>query len=166
MRSVSREDEVRPAARCPRGRLDRYADAAGWRGIAGRGRPAGRGLRQGLRYCGGQAGGPFHIASDNRTVVDANGRTFISYGTTVPGLSNPNLTSYPGGDLGKIDATANDWCGNTVRLQVSQYAVTDNTTPDNGACNSTYLKKALDPEVKQAEADGLVVVINDQNGVR
>ena len=106
--------------------------------------------------------GPFHIASDNRTVVDANGRTFISYGTTVPGLSNPNLTSYPGGDLGKIDATANDWCGNTVRLQVSQYAVTDNTTPDNGACNSTYLKKALDPEVKQAEADGLVVVINDQ----
>jgi hypothetical protein len=106
--------------------------------------------------------GPFHIASDNRTVVDAKGRTFISYGTTVPGLSAPKLTSYPSNDLKKIDATANYWCGNTVRLQVSQYAVTNNTTPDNGGCNNTYLNNALDPEVQRAENDGLVVVINDQ----
>ena len=107
--------------------------------------------------------GPFHIASNNRTVKDANGRTFISYGTTVPGLSNPNLTTYPSTDKPKIDATANSWCGNTVRLQVSQYAVTHNTTPDDsGTCQDTYLKNVLDPEVKQAEADGLVVVINDQ----
>jgi Cellulase (glycosyl hydrolase family 5) len=107
--------------------------------------------------------GPFHIAGDNRTVVDANGRTFISYGTTVPGLSNPNLTTYPSTDKPKIDATANYWCGNTVRLQVSQYAVTHNTTPDDsGTCQNTYLKNALDPEVQEAEADGLVVVINDQ----
>jgi hypothetical protein len=78
---------------------------------------------------------PFHIASDNRTIVDANGRTFISYGTTVPGLSDPNLTTYLSTDLQKIDATANVWCGNTVRLQVSQYAVTHNTTPDDsGTC--------------------------------
>lgn len=106
--------------------------------------------------------GPFHIASDNRTIKDANGRTFISYGTTVPGLSNPNLTTDPSTDKPKIDATANYWCGNTVRLQVSQYAVTHNTTIDNGTCQDTYLTKALDPEVQQAEADGLVVVINDQ----
>ena len=107
--------------------------------------------------------GPFHIAGDSRTVVDSKGRTFISYGTTVPGLSNPNLTTNPSGDIGKIDATANYWCGNTVRLQVSQYAVTHNTGPDDsGTCQATYLNNALDPEVKQAEADGLVVVINDQ----
>jgi Cellulase (glycosyl hydrolase family 5) len=106
--------------------------------------------------------GPFHIASDHRTVVDAKGRTFISYGTTVPGLSNPNLTRYPGADRPKIDATADVWCGNTVRLQVSQYAVTHNTTPDNGGCENTYLNNALDPEVRRAENDGLVVVINDQ----
>jgi len=106
--------------------------------------------------------GPFHIAGDHRTVVDSKGRPFVSYGTTVPGLSNPKLTSYPPTDLPKIDATADEWCGNTVRLQVSQYAVTGNTTPDNGGCRNTYLNKALDPEVHRAENDGLVVVINDQ----
>jgi hypothetical protein len=106
--------------------------------------------------------GPFHIASDNRTILDKNGRRFISYGTTVPGLSNPKLTTFPSKDIPKINATADVWCGNTVRLQVSQYAVTHNTTIDNGGCENTYLNKALDPEVKQAEADGLVVVINDQ----
>jgi hypothetical protein len=106
--------------------------------------------------------GPFHIASDHRTVVDSTGRTFVSYGTTVPGLSDPNLTTYPSTDLPKIDATANYWCGNTIRLQVSQYAVTKNTTPYNGGCDNTYLNNALDPEVKQAEDDNLVVVINDQ----
>src|SRR5215472_15757437 len=99
--------------------------------------------------------GPFHIAGDNRTIVDKSGRTFISYGTTVPGLSNPKLTTFPGTDKPKINATANVWCGNTVRLQVSQYAVTHNTTIDNGGCENTYLNKALDPEVQRAEADGL-----------
>lgn len=106
--------------------------------------------------------GPFHIAGDNRTVVDVRGRRFVSYGTTVPGLSNPHLSADPGGDIKKINATANVWCGNTVRLQVSQYAVTRNTTPDNGGCDNTYLDNALDPEVHQAEKDGLVVVVNDQ----
>jgi Cellulase (glycosyl hydrolase family 5) len=114
--------------------------------------------------------GPFKIASDNRTIKDANGRTFISYGTTVPGLSSPTFSTDPnfvtnvvkGKDFPKIDATANVWCGNTVRLQVSQYNVTQNTTQDGGGCNASFLNQALDPEVKQAEADGLVVVVNDQ----
>jgi len=114
--------------------------------------------------------GPFTIAGDNRTVKDANGRTFISYGTTVPGLSSPTFSTDPnfvtnivnGKDIPKIDATANVWCGNTVRLQVSQYNATQNTTPDGGGCDTSFLNQALDPEVHRAEADGLVVVINDQ----
>lgn len=107
--------------------------------------------------------GPFHIASDNQTVVDSKGRTFTSYGTTVPGLSAPKVTAEPSTDKPKIDATANSWCGNTVRLQVSQYAVTHNMAPDDsGTCQTSYLTNVLDKEVMQAEADGLVVVINDQ----
>ena len=117
-----------------------------------------------------QPAGPFTIASDNRTVKDANGQTFISYGTTVPGLSSPTFSTDPnfvtnvvtGKDIPKIDATANVWCGNTVRLQVSQYDVTQNTTPDGGGCETSFLDQALGPEVHEAETDGLVVVINDQ----
>jgi Cellulase (glycosyl hydrolase family 5) len=107
--------------------------------------------------------GPFHISGDHRTVLDASNHTFISYGTTVPGLSDPNLTKAPEKDKAKIDATARQWCGNTVRLQVSQYAVTHNRMPnDPGTCQDSYLSHALDPEVQRAEHDGLVVVINDQ----
>src|SRR5579863_1300525 len=59
--------------------------------------------------------GPFHIGPDKRTVIDHNSRPFVSYGTTVPGLSNPNLTTFPKTDKPKINATANLWCGNTIR---------------------------------------------------
>lgn len=114
--------------------------------------------------------GPFRIAADNRTVTDADGRPFISYGTTVPGLADPAFGTNPNyvtnivhrQDIPKIDATASVWCGNTVRFQVSQHNVTQNTTPDGGGCDASFLNQALDPEVRRAEADGLVVVINDQ----
>lgn len=106
--------------------------------------------------------GPFHIAPDKRTILDKKNRKFISYGTTVPGLSNPKQTTVPGTDKPKINATASLWCGNTVRLQVSQFAVTHNTTIDNGGCETGYLNNVLDHEVHKAEQDGLVVVINDQ----
>ncbi|MBV8995598.1 MAG: cellulase family glycosylhydrolase, partial [Pseudonocardiales bacterium] len=55
------------------------------------------------------------------------------------------------------DATSAIWCGNTVRLQVSQYDV----TPDGSTCDAAFLSQALDPEVREAEADGMVAVIND-----
>jgi hypothetical protein len=117
--------------------------------------------------------GPFTIASDNRTVVDAKGAPFVSYGSTVPGLSQPTFATDPnyvanvvtGKDVPKINATADVWCGNTVRLQVSQHNVTRNGTPDDGSCTDVptgFLTRALDPEVRAAEANGLVVVINDQ----
>ena len=107
--------------------------------------------------------GPFHVASNNRTVEDSEGADVHLVRDHGARPSDPKLTTEPSTDKPKIDATANSWCGNTVRLQVSQYAVTHNTAPDDSStCQDTYLKNALDPEVKQAEADGLVVVINDQ----
>lgn len=122
-----------------------------------------------------QPAGPFTIASDNRTILDTAGKPFISYGTTVPGLSQADFASNEASyitsvvddkDIPKINATADFWCANTVRLQVSQYDVTQNSTPDGGSCSTQagqdFLTKALDPEVEAAEADGLVVVINDQ----
>lgn len=119
--------------------------------------------------------GPFKIASDHRTVLDAGGQPFVSYGTTVAGLSRADFASdeqsyitsvVEGEDLPKIEATAGYWCGNTVRLQVSQYDVTQNSRPDNGSCTTRagqdFLTRALDPEAQAAEADKLAVVINDQ----
>ena len=110
--------------------------------------------------------GPFMVQSDHRTIKDHNGNTFISDGTTVPGLSSPTFSAGPANfvttvvnekDIPKIDATADDWCGNTVRLQVSQY----NVTPDGSTCDTSFLDQALAPEVREAEAKGLVAVIND-----
>ncbi len=119
--------------------------------------------------------GPFRIAAGNRAVLSAGGTPFVSYGTTVPGLSQPTFAAgqasfvtgvVRGKDIPKISATARQWCGNTVRLQVSQHDVTQNTTPQNGSCASpaalAFLARALDPEVRAAEAAGLAVVINDQ----
>lgn len=121
--------------------------------------------------------GPFRIASDHRTVLDADGKPFVSYGTTVPGLARADFASdeqsyvagvVDGEDLPKISATARYWCANTVRLQVSQYDVTQNSTPDNGSCTTRagqdFLARALDPEARAAEAGQLAVVINDQTG--
>lgn len=120
--------------------------------------------------------GPFRIAGDHRTVLNKDGTPFVSYGTTVPGLSQANFTtgdeaSYlskvvRNKDIPKINATARHWCSNTVRLQVSQHDVTQNSGPDNGSCTTKagrdFLSKALDAEVRAAEADKLAVVVNDQ----
>lgn len=109
--------------------------------------------------------GPFSIASDHRTVVDAKGDPFISYGTTVPGLAAPTFHTDPnfvpdvvqGKDIPKINGTANYWCSNTVRLQVSQYDV----TRAGSTCDTAFLSQALDREVHAAELDHMVVVVND-----
>lgn len=109
--------------------------------------------------------GPFHIAPDNRTITDRDGRPFVTYGTSVSALSDPIFASYPGYiegqaktiDIPKINATADVWCGNTVRIQVSQH----NVTANGRTCDVAFLAGALDPEVRDAEAHHLVVVIND-----
>lgn len=109
--------------------------------------------------------GPFQIQADHRTITDHIGNVFLSYGITVPGLSSPTYAADPNfvtnivisKDIPKIEATANVWCGNTVRIQVSQFDVTDGTT-----CHSGFLTNALDSEVRAGEASGLAVVINAQ----
>lgn len=119
--------------------------------------------------------GPFRIASDKRTVLNASGTPFVSYGITVPGLSQSNFAAnekdyvtsvVDDKDIPKIRAAAAFWCANTVRLQVSQHDVTQNTTPNNGSCDSAagqaFLTMALDPEVHAAESRKMAVVVNDQ----
>jgi hypothetical protein len=60
-------------------------------------------------------------------------------------------------DLDKIEATAQSWCANTVRLQLNQ----DNlVSPDGTGLNRAYLT-AIETEVTAAEQHHLVVVLND-----
>jgi cellulase (glycosyl hydrolase family 5) len=109
--------------------------------------------------------GPFSVAPDRRTVLDRTGHPFVSYGTTVAGLTSPLFAIYPDYiervardvDIPKINATAGAWCGNTARIQVGQA----NVTPDGTTCSAAFLSEALDAEVRDAEAHHLVVVIND-----
>ena len=53
-------------------------------------------------------------------MLGPGGQPFVSYGITVPGLQGPNWASSGQLDQEKIAATAQDWCANTVRLQLNQ----------------------------------------------
>ncbi|HMD22630.1 MAG TPA: hypothetical protein VKH61_00930, partial [Streptosporangiaceae bacterium] len=64
----------------------------------------------------GKAVGPFTVHGTK--VLAKNGSVFISYGMTVSGLQEGNWTGLVTEDLVKIAATANDWCANTIRIQV------------------------------------------------
>jgi hypothetical protein len=104
----------------------------------------------------GQAAGPFNVSGTQ--VLGADGKPFISYGLTVPGLQGPDWGSSVMDDLDEINAAADDWCANTVRLQLDQDDLlgTQGTGFDQG-----YLA-AVEEEVSQAETDHLVVVLNDE----
>ena len=103
----------------------------------------------------GKAAGPFSVRGSR--VLDGSGRTFVSYGITVPGLQFPSWPVQVGLDLAKITATADDWCVNTVRLQVSQ----DSLLGPNGTGFNRQYMMAIESEVSLAEHERLVVVIND-----
>jgi hypothetical protein len=114
--------------------------------------PAGAGIR--VAFCP-DAAGPFSVQGTK--VVDGGGKTFVSYGITVPGLLGPNWSKFVQLDLEKIGATALAWCGNTVRLQLSQ----DDLLGASGTgLNKAYLN-AIQNEVAAAISDDLVVVLND-----
>jgi hypothetical protein len=90
-------------------------------------------------------------------VLAGNGQAFVSYGTTVPGLQFLDWRTFAQVDLDKIDATAQSWCANTVRLQLNQ----DNlVSPDGTGLDRAYLT-AIETEVTAAEQHHLVVVLND-----
>jgi Cellulase (glycosyl hydrolase family 5) len=105
------------------------------------------------RSCG-KATGPFTVHGTR--VLGAHGKVFVSYGTTVSGLQNLDWQSSVNDDLQQITATADDWCANTVRLQLSQ----DNLVGPTGTVSDGYLS-AIHAEVSAAESNHLVVVLND-----
>jgi hypothetical protein len=103
----------------------------------------------------GKAVGPFTVHGTR--VLGADGKLFVSYGITVPDMQGPHWADSVSLDLEKIAAIADDWCANTVRLQLDQ----DNLIGPNGTTfNEEYLK-AIEAEVSEAQSDGLVVVLND-----
>jgi hypothetical protein len=103
----------------------------------------------------GTASGPFTVQGTQ--VLAGNGQAFVSYGTTVPGLQFLDWRTFAQVDLDKIEATAQSWCANTVRLQLNQ----DNLiSPGGTGLNRSYLT-AIETEVTAAEQHHLVVVLND-----
>jgi hypothetical protein len=91
-------------------------------------------------------------------VLAKNGSVFISYGMTVSGLQEGNWTGLVTEDLVKIAATANDWCANTIRIQVNQDLLLG---PTATTFDPEYMA-AIESEVSLAESYHLVVVLNDQ----
>jgi Cellulase (glycosyl hydrolase family 5) len=128
------------------------ADAAG----AGVGAATGIGTPPAGGPACGKAVGPFSVSGTQ--VLGAGGKPFISYGLTVPGLQGPYWAGSVTLDLVKIAATADDWCANTVRLQLDQ---DDLVGPDGTGFNQAYMA-AIRSEVALAERYRLVVVLNDE----
>ena len=105
-------------------------------------------------WCG-KAFGPFSVHGTQ--VLGQGGQAFVSYGITISGLQGLYWNDSLGPNLAMIAATADSWCANTVRLQLSQ----DNLLGPNGtSLNRAYLR-AIESEVTMAEQDNLVVVLND-----
>ena len=104
----------------------------------------------------GKAVGPFTVHGTK--VLAKNGSVFISYGMTVSGLQEGNWTGLVTEDLIKIAATANDWCANTIRIQVNQDLLLG---PTATSFDPEYMA-AIESEVSLAESYKLVVVLNDE----
>jgi Cellulase (glycosyl hydrolase family 5) len=104
----------------------------------------------------GKAVGPFTVHGTK--VLAKNGSVFISYGMSVSGLQEGNWTQLVELDMEKIAATANDWCANTVRIQVNQDLLLG---PNATGFNEEYMA-AIQSEVALAESYKLVVVLNDE----
>jgi Cellulase (glycosyl hydrolase family 5) len=128
-------------------------------GAAGNSAAAGAGAAGALPASGsacGKAVGPFSVSGT--WVLRADGEPFISYGLTVPGLQRPDWGGSVALDRVKIAATAEDWCANTVRLQLNQ---DDLLGPAGTGFNQAYMT-AIKSEVALAERYQLVVVLNDE----
>jgi hypothetical protein len=103
-----------------------------------------------------KAVGPFTVQGTK--VLAKNGSVFVSYGMTVSGLQEGNWTGLIPLDLEKIAAIANDWCANTVRIQVNQDLLLG---PNATSFDPEYMA-AIESEVSLAESYHLVVVLNDE----
>jgi hypothetical protein len=103
-----------------------------------------------------KAAGPFRVSGTQ--VLGADGKPFVSYGLTVAGLQGPDWAGWVTLDRLKIAATADDWCANTVRLQLDQ---DDLLGPHGTGFDRAYMT-AIESEVGLAESYHLVVVLNDE----
>ena len=97
---------------------------------AGRARGSRHGEGGAAATCG-KATGPFSVSGTQ--VLGAGGKPFVSYGLTVSGLQGPDWANWVSQDLQEITATADDWCANTVRLQVNQDDLIGPTGPASTA---------------------------------
>lgn len=102
--------------------------------------------------------GPFHTRG--AAVFNASGQRYVPYGINIIGLAHPLYQRTLSRDLAQITATAEDWCGNTVRIQVSQNELIDGEghRATDLEINPVHLD-ALRTEVEHARGLGLVVVI-------
>jgi Cellulase (glycosyl hydrolase family 5) len=98
--------------------------------------------------------GPFHVSGP--AVTGRTGR-YIPYGINITGLAHTDYAGRLAQDKADITAAADDWCANTVRLQVRQA----NLVSTSGHVDQAFLS-AVTSEVHYAEARGLVVVLNLQ----
>jgi hypothetical protein len=103
----------------------------------------------------GKATGPFTVSGTE--VLGRGGKVFVPYGMTVSGLLSPNWPYYVKLDREQIIATADDWCANTVRLQLSQDSLIG---PNGTSFNGSYMAE-IESEVSLAGRYHLVVVLND-----
>ena len=105
----------------------------------------------------GKAVGPFSVHGTR--VLGQGGRVFVSYGITISGPQWQNWQDFVKSDLAMIAATADGWCANTVRLQLSQ----DNLLGPNGTSFDRAYMTTIESEVSMAEDYHLVVVLNDNS---
>ncbi len=98
--------------------------------------------------------GATYSVSGNRIVFE--GQSFTPEGITVFGLAYPDWQTRISSDLQQIDATAQSWHGNTVRIQVAPTDLLDQQPYD-----AAYLS-AIDQEIQSAHRDGLIVILSAQ----
>lgn len=94
--------------------------------------------------------GPVTSSGSN---IMAGGQPFVSHGVTVSGLEHKNYPAFKAADAAQITSAHNDWCANTIRLQVSQAQI---------VANKPAYRAAVQAEVRQAVDLQMAVVINDQ----
>jgi endoglucanase len=98
--------------------------------------------------------GPYTVRGNE--ILGPDGKPFVPYGITIPGLSEPDWQPDVASDVAQIEATARFWHGNTVRLQVAPTDLLD-TYP----YNKPYLA-AIRKEVAAAQDNGLDVILSAQ----
>lgn len=97
--------------------------------------------------------GPFTVHGTQ--VLQADGKQYIPYGTTVEGLSGAKYTSSISLAKAQIQASVGAWCSNTIRFQVAP----DNLLGTSGTGYSAAYMNTLKSLVGLAEQAHMIVVI-------